>query len=254
MSRNLRIAAFALAAAVGAVALAYVLPASAILRRVSDQRDELRLFNLRVDGTASFFAESAAEAGSALSMPSDRGDVQSDASISFKVPGRCRMELTPLEGTRSAAILSGSKTRQEGKAVAAMEIAVAEVCALLAMRSESDGDAKAALDRHLRQRGVEVGAQTWLARFGGEVAYVIGKREQGAAQMWVYKDSFLPARVQFRSVAQGPLWDVRFFDFTSPVTGEWFPRTVEVVRDGKLAMRFTALASDSRSKLDDKLF
>jgi len=254
MSRNLRIAAVALAAGVGAVALAYVLPANAILRRLADQRDELRLFNLRVDGTATFYGDSAAEAGSALSMPTDVGDVQSDASILFKIPGRCRMELNPLDGARAAYALTAAKGRSEGKAIAAMEMAVAEVCAVLALRTEGEAEGQAMLQRHLRQRGVELGAETWLARFGGEVAYVIGKREQGASQLWVYKDGFLPARAQFRTEATGPLWDVRFFDYTSPVTGEWFPRSLEVVRDGKLAMRFTALSSDSKSKLDDRLF
>lgn len=253
MSRNVRWALCAVAAVGATAALAYVLPAGSILRRVAEGRDDLRLFALRVDGTATFFGDTSREAGSALSVPSDLGDVQTDASVLFKVPGRCRIELKPLEGAKSASIHSGGKTRQEGKALAAVEVAVAEVCAFLAMRSESDAEGRATLERHLRARGVSMEAQTWLARFGGEVAYVIGKREQGAPQMWVYKDSFLPARIQFKG-GDGLLWDVRFFDFTSPATGEWFPRSIEVVRDGKLAMRFTALSADSRSKLDDKLF
>lgn len=234
-------------------ALAYVLPAGSILRRVADEREELRLFSLRVDGTASFFSDAAREAGSALSVPFDLGEVQSDASILFKAPGRCRMELHPLEGARAAAILSGGKARVEGKPIAAVAFALEEICAFHALRSSSETEGRAQLERHLRGHGVEVGAETWLARFGGEVSYVIGRREEGAAQAWIYKDSFLPARVRFQDQA-GAAWDVRFFDYTSPITGEWFPRSIEVLKDGRLSMRFTALASDARSKLDDKLF
>lgn len=247
-------ALFVAAALTGAVALAFVLPASAILRRMANARDEQRLFTLRVDGSISFFGETAAEAGAALSMPADRGEVQSDASILLKVPDRCRLELNPLEGARSAAIFVNAKARQEGNPIAAVQTAISEVCSFLATRSSSEGESKSDLDRHLRTRGVDVAAETSLARFGGDIAYVIGKRADDAPQFWAYKaDDPLPARLRFTD-AGGVRWDVRFFDYASPVTGDWFPRQIEVVKNGELAMRFTALAADPRGKLEDKLF
>lgn len=249
LARPVIVAALAFATA----ALAYVLPASSILRRVAEERDDLRLFSLRVDGTASFFTDGAREAGSALAIPFDLGEVQTDAAILFKAPGRCRLELNPQDGVKAATVLSGGKPRVEGKPIAATAVAIGEVCAFHALRSSSEAEGRAALERHLKSRGVDLTAETWLARFGSQVAYVIGKREEGAPQAWIYKDTFLPARLRYRDEA-GAAWDIRFFDYTSPITGEWFPRSIEVLRDNRLVMRFTALASDARTKLDDALF
>ena len=53
---------------------------------------------------------------------------------------------------------------------------------------------------------------------------------------------------------QGAAWDVRFFDYASPASGEWFPRIVEVRRGGELLMRFTGLRADNKSSISDKLF
>lgn len=235
------------------VALAYVLPAASILRRLAEERDQLRLFTLRIEGTASFFAEGAREAGSALGLPHDRGEVQTDAAVLFKAPGRCRFELNPLEGNRSAAVHADLEARAEGKPVPAIAMAVEEICAFHALRSDSEADGRVSIERHLKARGVDLAAETWLARFGGQVAYVIGKQQDGAPQAWVYKDSFFPARIRYTDTT-GAAWDVRFFDYSSPVSGEWFPRTIEVLRDAKLLMRFTGLHADNKSKLDDALF
>ena len=52
----------------------------------------------------------------------------------------------------------------------------------------------------------------------------------------------------------GVAWDVRFIDYTSPATGEWMPRSIEVWSEGQRVLRFTAIKSDSRATLADKLF
>ncbi|MHB8879631.1 MAG: hypothetical protein ACYC8T_38570, partial [Myxococcaceae bacterium] len=69
----------------------------------------------------------------------------------------------------------------------------------------------------------------------------------------VYKDSFLPARLRFTE-ADGVSWDVRFVDYASPATGEWFPRVVEVDRGGAPWLKFTGLTADAKAKLEDRLF
>jgi len=240
-------------AVLSGAALAYVLPAGAILRRLVAHREELALSTLRVDGSASFFGAAAKEAGAALGAPADRSELQMDSSILMKLPGRCRLELAPLEGSKGAAVVARGKLRQEGNPIPAVNVALSQLCPLLGVRSLAEGEGVAELERHLRAAGVEIGAETSLARFGGEVAYAIGANKPGAPQLWVYKDSFLPARVRFTD-EQGVAWDVRFLDYSSPATGEWFPRTVEVGRGQELVLRFTALKGDVRAKLDDKLF
>src|SRR5262249_40357757 len=68
---------------------------------------------------------------------------------------------------------------------------------------------------------------------------------------WVFKDSFLPARMRWSD--GGVQWDIRFVDYNSPA-GDWFPRVVEVARNGEREARFTTLSGDPRANLPDRLF
>ena len=92
---------------------------------------------------------------------------------------------------------------------------------------------------------------SWLARFGGHVAYVVGGAKDTDPQFWVFKDSWLPARIRWTE--GGTRWDVRFVDYNSPA-GDWFPRAVEVSRDGERQVRFTTLSADPRASVPDRLF
>jgi hypothetical protein len=232
-------------------AAAYVLPSWSILRRMAGAREELNLSALRVDGSAIFFGTAAREAAAAMGQPADRSEVQVDGAVMIKVPNRCRFELNPVEGAKAASVLTDAKPRREGRELAPLDQAIETLCEVLAARPGEEGQAREQVTQYLKANKVET-ATTSLARFSGQVAYVLGNPAEGSAQFWVYKDSFLPARMLLED--KGVKWDVRFIDFTSPVTGEAFPRLVEVHRNGELALRFTALKSDSRATLADKLF
>jgi hypothetical protein len=231
---------------------AYVLPGGSILRRMVDAREELQLSSLKADGSLHFYGPGVKEAGAALGLPADRPELEMDASLSLKLPGRCRFEVKTLEGNTVAAVNSLGRKRNEGTEVPALSEAVRQVCALLAVRAESASEGREVVERHLRALGIEP-RTTSLARFDGEVVYVLGEREEGSPQFWVYKDGFRPARLRYAD-AQGTAWDVRFLDYTSPATGEWLPRTLEVWRGGQRVLRFTALQADPRAKLADTLF
>lgn len=246
-------AAVAAACLVSSVALAFVMPSFSILRHMTNVRDDLGLYAVRVDGLASFRGSAVREAGAALGIPSDRSEILTDASFAMKLPGRCRLELTPLEGNKAASVESYGKRRTEGAALAVTQNALAAVCSLLAVRSSSEGEARASVERFLEQMKVDRAGKTWLARFGEDVAYVIGSRDDTKPQLWVFKDTFLPARMRW-SDEQGTAWDVHFYDYTSPATGEWFPRLLEVRRGGELVLRFTSLRADTKGPLADKLF
>lgn len=234
------------------ISVAYVLPSSGILRRMTEARDDLHLFTLKVDGAITFAGQTTREAGAAFGLPADRPEIQTDASVLLKLPGRCRVEVNPVEGSHGAAVMSGGKLRVEGREVPALDVAIQQLCAILGNRSSSEGEAKAALVHHLQALKVDLGA-TSLARFGGQVTYVIGSPKPGKSQFWVYKDEFLPARLLFTD-AQGQPWDLRMSDYTSPATGDWFPRVVELYRGEELQVKFTALKADNKSGIADKLF
>ncbi|MBF5043693.1 hypothetical protein FGE12_14950 [Aggregicoccus sp. 17bor-14] len=233
-------------------AAAYVLPQGAILRRMVEARSELQLVNVRVEGAAILSGPAQAQAASALGLPADRPELSLDGTLSLKLPGRCRLEVGTPDGKRVGAVMNAGRRKSVGPEVAALSAALEQVCPLLAARSGSDSEARAALEQHIRSLGVAA-QRSSLARFSGEVTYVLGDPAEGKSQLWVYKDTFRPARVRSTDKA-GTVWDVRFIDFDSPTTGEWMPRTIEVWRGNERALRFTALKGDSRAQLADSLF
>ena len=232
-------------------ASAYVLPGGSIMRRLVMAREELGLSTLKADGSLLFYGAAVKEAGSALGLPTDRPELDVDATVSLKVPGRCRLETKVTAGNPLAIVYNQGRKRVEGTEVPALSEAMRQVCNLIAIRGQEGGEGREALEAHLRSLGIEP-RTTSLARFDGEVVFVLGTPGEGKPQFWVYKDGFRPARVRYTD--KGGAWDVRFLDYTSPATGEAMPRTLEVWRDGQRLVRFTALQGDTRAKLDDKLF
>lgn len=233
---------------------AYVLPGSSILRRMVRGQDETMPTSFRVEGSFVFSGPGAKEAADALKVTVERAELLADGAILVKTPERCRFELSVPEGTRLAAVQAGDRKRWEGTEIAALSTAISQLCPLLAVRatSDRDTDTRDEVDQHLQSLGIAT-RTTSLARFGGEVAYVLGEPEEGKPQFWVYKDHFRPARVRWKT-RLGVAWDVRFIDYTSPATGEWMPRSIEVWRDGERVLRFTAIKSTPRAALSDKLF
>jgi hypothetical protein len=227
-------------------AAAYVLPGGAILRRLVDAREELHLSGARVEGSLTFSGGAMAELGTELP------DVRTDAVLLLRPPGRCRLDAATPEGKPLAVVDANGRRRVEGPSVAALAVAVREVCALLALRSGGEGDARSVLSQHLASLRVDT-HQTTLGRIGGQVAYVLGGTNPSDGQLWVFKDNFLPARVRFTD-EKGVLWDVRFTDYASPATGSWFPRVVEVSRGNELQARFTTLRGDSHANVPEKSF
>ncbi|MFE8595974.1 hypothetical protein [Archangium violaceum] len=231
---------------------AYVLPGGSILRRMVAAREELPSTALKADGSLHFYGPVVNEAGGVLGLPADRPELEADGTVYLRLPGRCRFEAKAREGNTVAAVSSGGRKRVEGKEIPALSEAVQQLCAVLGVRAESAVEGRDVVETHLRALGIE-SRTTSLGRFGGDVVYVLGQPGEGKPQFWVYKDGFRPARVKYKD-AKGTAWDVRFLDYTSPVTGEMLPRSIEVWRGEDRVMRFTVLTGDTRAKLADTLF
>jgi hypothetical protein len=231
---------------------AYVLPGGSIMRRMVAAREALEISTLKADGSLHFYGPGVNEAGAALGLPTDRPELEADGTVYLKLPGRCRFEARAREGNTVASVFSGGRKRVEGAEIAALSEAVQQICAVLGVRAESAVEGREVVEAHLRSLGIEP-RTTSLARFGGDVVYVLGQQGEGKAQFWVYKDGFRPARLKYKD-GKGTAWDVRFVDYTSPATGEALPRTLEVWRGGERVMRFTVLTGDPRAKIADTLF
>ena len=248
MNARAKVALVLSACLLGTAALAYVMPAGSLLRRMGERRESLKLNALEVTGTAVFPKVGAQEAGAALGVPGDR-EVQADARFAMRLPGRCRLELSVPDGGQAATVSAHGKRRVEGKEVSALNQALHHACALIAYRAPEESEGRAHLERYLKSVGVE-GRQPSLSRMDGQVVYVVGPKD--GSHLAVYKDTLDPARVRFEE--KGTKWEVRFRDFGSAVTGDWFPRVVEVRRAGEVVMRFTALQANARPTLADNLF
>jgi len=240
-----------------AVAGAYLLPSGAIVRRMGDARDEQGAITLRVEGTVALFGEAAHGVASSLKLHNERPEVQVDAVFSLKSPGRCRIELSAPTGLRIAAVQNGGRRRVEGEVpqspqvLQVLQVLTEELCSLLATRG-GEGGSRGVVERHLGALRIQPRLVA-LGRVSREVTYILGDPAAGQPQLWIYKDTFFPARLTF-SDAQGTSWDLRLSDFGSSVTGSWAPRVVELHRAGALVLRFTALKADSPVALADRLF
>jgi hypothetical protein len=231
--------------------MTYTLSAGSVLRRVADARDDLKVNALRIDGLATLSPRVAKEVAGALSAPYTSGELALTAVTSIQFPARCRIDISSPSSTKVvSAIWNNEKKRTEGVAVKSLEIAVEQLCALLALRG-ADAESRAKLEAHLVDKNID-GRKVSYGRFEGQVAYVLGEREAASAQFWVYKDKFLPARMKFTEGKDA--WDVRFIDYTSPTTSDWHPRLVEVFLGDELQLKLTVVSADGKADLSEVKF
>ncbi|MCC6332607.1 MAG: hypothetical protein IT380_01310 [Myxococcales bacterium] len=234
---------------VALLVLAYVMPAYSILRRLANRRDDLTITALKVDGLAAVAPAIARDTAGLLGIEWTSGELSLTATTSVRFPGRCRVELSSPESTKViSSVWAQGKKRSEGGEVPALAQAVEALCATLALHSGTDGESRAQLERSLSSLKVET-KHVSFGRFNGNVAFVLGDAAEAKPQFWVYKERFLPARLR---TADG--WDVRFIDYSSQATGDWWPRVVEVYQGAELQLRLTVLSADSKPDLDGVKF
>ena len=236
-----------------ALALAYIMPPYGVLKRYASQRDDLTVSNLKAEGVAAVSPAVAKDVAALMGITWNSGELMLNASLSVRFPGRCRLELTSTESTRVlVAASSGGKVRTEGGEVEALGVALQQACSLLSIKSNEDGATREAVGKYLASIKVDQ-KQVMLARFNGSVSYLIGQKLEGQAQLWIYKDRFLPSRVKFTD-DRGTAWDVRFSDYTSQATGEIWPRVLEVYKGAEPQLRVMVLNANTKADLSNVKF
>ncbi|HYQ79886.1 MAG TPA: hypothetical protein VEP68_00220, partial [Anaeromyxobacteraceae bacterium] len=188
---------------------------SGILKRLGHRREELALASLEVRGTFAMPADPARAAAATLGLPLAGAELSVPALVTFKMPGRCRLELSPpdvAEAERPAAVvkggqLAGGRGLDRVPAAAAM---LRGLCALVGPRPGGP-EPDRPYAQELSRLGVSL-ADAALGRFNGQVAYVIGARPaEPKPQAWVDKQAWQPLRVVFQGA--GGLADVRLLDW-----------------------------------------
>jgi hypothetical protein len=234
-----------------AVLTAYTLSAGSVLRRVADARNDIKVTNLRVDGVATLAPSLAKEVAGVLGAPWSAGDLVLSAVTSMQFPGKCRLDISsPSSAKTISAIWNREKKRSEGASLKSLEVAVEQLCSLLALKGD-DAEIRAKLESHLVDKGID-GRTVSYGRFQGQIAYVLGSRDAGAPQFWVYKDKFLPARVRFTEGKNA--WDIRFTDYTSPATSDWYPRLIEVYLGTELQLKLSVVSGDGKADFSEVKF
>lgn len=251
-----RAVAAAIVAGLALPAAAYLLPISAILRRVADRRAAQGLTSIEVSGTL----QAGGAAGEALlaagGIRGAGGLAALPARLLWKVPGRCRLELLPAgvpDADRPWLLVrddavSGSSDLASDPALAAFARATCSLLALPADPEARDRPYAAALAK----RGVPL-KDVNLGRFDGRIAYVIGGRPTATTPLaWIDKESFQPVRLLFTEGKTAV--DVRFLGWGSPTGGDWAPRAIEVHSGDALRLRFTTERATANPKLPDVIF
>lgn len=239
----------------GGPAAAYVLPASAVLKRLSQKREQQALASIEVKGTLVFAGEAAARAAEA-GLPLLPGESSAPALFIIKVPGRCRLELAIAEAalaerpavTVRGARFGGSRGLERNLAAVAM---VQGLCALLGERPGG-----AVPERPYAQALAALGVsldEVSLGRQAGRVAFVIGgKPGDDRPLAWIDKQTFQPLRVA--APLGGARQEVRLVDWGSATGGDLFPRAVEVRAGGQLLLRFSTEKVVANPKVPDAIF
>ena len=205
--------------AVAVPALAYVPNAGQLLRKAAARVNEgSRTRDVTLAGTL--------QVGDAAPSP---------RVLALRFPLSCRFEGGPqARGTVAQPLpASGAGTPEQEL----LELA----CPLIAYRGLRSADAENALRAAAATAGADLNLTAVLDRLGDRVAVVIGAppRQLDRPQLWLYKESHAPARLIARR--DGHAVDLRLLEYGNPAAAEWFPRILELYRDGKFSARFEVL-------------
>jgi len=158
-------------------------------------------------------------------------------TLLLRFPLSCRFEGgAQVRGTAQQPIPSSSASTPEQEL---LELA----CPLIAYRGLKNAEAEVALRTTAGTAGIDLNTRTALDRLNDVVVEVIGAgpRQLDRPQLWLYKDSHAPARLIAKR--DGHVEDLRLLEYGNPAAAEWFPRILELYRDGKPSLRFEVLES-----------
>lgn len=229
-------AVIAVAALIAVEARAYVLPAGAILsscarRRQSTAFTSLVLEGFRRRGTSDTAEEKVWEA---------------------VLPGvGHRQEIRGPEGT--TVILTVGNKRwafREGEKPIASKIRPNLITAFLG-RTDGKVEGTAFLSSYNIDNDV-----VSLSRLDRQIAYVIGAKpwELDKPQLWIDKSFRVPIRLMEVDASSKEMIDTRLLGFGSAQTGEWWPRQIQVWKNGQLIETTTYTEAKVNEPVDPALF
>src|SRR5258708_3299970 len=213
--RILGVVALIAVSALPAIALAYILPAEAILSTMARRRAEIAFSTLVAEGTYQASGGPTATVWEVL------------------VPGRVRRverkrpaspEITLIKETKRWSYKLGEKSPAPTKGPSDLFLV------FLGASDKDPGGGRGSA--FLRSRGIDESVVS-LSRLDKRASFVIGAKpwESKKPQLWVDKEFFLPSRLVEVDKQSGSITDTRLLGYGSAATGEWYPQRIEVWKD-----------------------
>ena len=223
------------------VAEAYVLPADYLIKLLAEKRRAQRIEDMSI----------------LMHTEQEDRDAPFDEHLYFEQPLRARR--VEEDGTGRVYVeREGAVAAGEGGKLARHKGPPTDLTATLLVPGTSDLDAVAAqVVAVLGRLGIDT-SMTSYGRDESEFVYIIGARawEPQRPQLWLAKDSYLPVRAVAQITVDGKkvIEETRWLEWGSELTHEWFPRVIEVYRDGELYARSEVTEIKLNQDLPETLF
>lgn len=219
------------------VASAYILPADAILGSISRRREGLAFKSIVVTGTTK------------------KGVLGPELDVwEAIVPGGAhRREIRG--GEKTEVILTVGPRRwtwRDGEKTQAVRIKPDPIVTFLAQTTaDTRGDGRALLEAYDIDGDI-----VSLSRLDRTIAYVIGAKpwELDKPQLWIDKSYRVPIRLIEVDPKTKEIIDTRYIGYGAAQTGEWWPRKIEVYKNGQLVEVTTYVDVEVNEPLDKGLF
>jgi outer membrane lipoprotein-sorting protein len=226
----------------GDLARAYVLPADFIMRMLAERRRRMNIKDLSIQ----------------LNTEISEHSVEVEEHLYLKAPERMRRVRQDEETTIVEVQREGRHARGSEKALQRMKGPPSDPLAAMLMPAGEDVEQmQERLLRTIAALGIDT-KTTWLGRFEDRVCYVIGAHnwKANANQLWIDKETFLPVRLVQVSGKEGKKSrrELRWLEYGSAVTGDWFPRVLEVYVDGERIERAEVAKIELNKKVPETLF
>jgi outer membrane lipoprotein-sorting protein len=237
MRRALPIAVVLAGLLAGDIASAYVLPTEFILRILAEKRRRLNIVDLSIQLTTELESQHA----------EDR--------VYLKNPERLRRVRQEEDADTATVeiIREGRGARGPENAIKRVKGRLDILPVLLMPVGESVDHMQVRMTKAVAALGIDTSV-TALGRHEDRVCYIIGARawEKNVSQLWLDKETFLPLRVIL--VGKGKRSETRWLEFGSSVTGDWYPRVIEVFSNDARVERAEVTKIELNKKVPETLF
>ena len=220
--------------------MAYILPGPFLISKVAEWRGKLKIHTLEVHSEATLFSKGK-EIGQGTILEYYRAPYERREERQIER----RKEITLWKGVKKYVRGEGGQWKESETRMQPEQI--------LLVGTPKDSE----LTKSLERLGIDL-KQRRLDRLQGKVCVVVGseKPEDKQPELWLDHKTFKPLRFIDYSEAEGKplLVDTRFTDYSSSVSGEWFPRLIEKYINGALTERREIIEIKVNPTLDKALF